>query len=712
MFDLIITLSITVIAAALATFAIMRFWFRWSTRQAESHAPALRMALDMSREALVACRNERILHINSAGLRLLGETAATAIGQPITNYIHPDYQVLCAGSFEALLDEDAATPAKLVQSTGRVLDIQIAAWRSTEESSDIFVSLRDISDLMRANHNVAAQLKRLNSILDTALDAIIVSDQSGHVETFNNAASAMFRYEPREVLGKPLSMLFVDPLVARTTSSMALTARRKDGSIFPAEISLSACQLDDRLLSTALIRDVTERRMIENHLAHAATHDALTSLPNRNLLLERLQAAIAGSARSGKILALWFFDLNGIKTVNDVMGHAAGDQLLIAVGQRMTEMTGTDGVVARFGGDEFAVIANGFAAEADVGPAVAAFLRQLSRPFTLLGREVTVTANVGIAVYPKHSGSASELLLDASAAMMFSKVAGRNQFRFFDPIMHRQSEERLTLESELRRGIDRDELLLHYQPQVDVRTGRIVGLEALVRWKHPARGMVLPGQFIPIAEQTGLIGPLGEWVLRRACMDLKRLENMGIGNVRVGVNMSPRQFDSDVVGAVRSALVDTGVTPHLLDVEITESTLIDDPDRVIGHLLDLKALGVHISLDDFGTGFSSLSYLKRFPADTLKVDRSFVTELAENPKDEAIAATIITLAHSMGMTALAEGVEELAQYDVLREADCDFVQGYLFSAAMSFDDVTVHLQRNTPLLPEEGKEVTLGATTR
>jgi EAL domain-containing protein (putative c-di-GMP-specific phosphodiesterase class I) len=244
---------------------------------------------------------------------------------------------------------------------------------------------------------------------------------------------------------------------------------------------------------------------------------------------------------------------------------------------------------------------------------------------------------------------------------------------------------------------------LHYQPQVDIRTGRIVGLEALVRWQHPARGLVLPAHFIPIAEQTGLIGPLGEWVLRRACMDLKRLETMGVDSVRVGINMSPRQFDRDVVGTVRAALIDTGVKPHLLDVEITESTLIDDPERVIDHLQQLKALGIHISLDDFGTGFSSLSYLKRFPADTLKVDRSFVIELAENPKDEAIAATIITLAHSMGMTALAEGVEMLGQYEVLRQVDCDIVQGYLFSNALSFDDVIAHLQRGTLLLPESAE---------
>jgi EAL domain-containing protein (putative c-di-GMP-specific phosphodiesterase class I) len=268
----------------------------------------------------------------------------------------------------------------------------------------------------------------------------------------------------------------------------------------------------------------------------------------------------------------------------------------------------------------------------------------------------------------------------------------------------------LTLESELRRGIQRDELLLHYQPQVDVQTGRIVGLEALVRWKHPVRGMVLPAQFIPIAEQTGLIGELGEWVLRRACLDLQRLERMGIDGVRVGVNVSPQQFaDRDIVSTLHTVLTDTGITPHLLDVEITESTLINDPERVIEYLQQMKSLGIHISLDDFGTGFSSLSYLKRFPADTLKVDRSFVIELAENPKDEAIAMAVVTLAHSMGMTVLAEGVEEMGQYAVLRRLNCDVVQGYLFSAAMSFEDVVEHLRSDTVLLPEKTRAAYLKA---
>jgi diguanylate cyclase (GGDEF)-like protein/PAS domain S-box-containing protein len=672
----------------------------WAIGRKRDKSLVLRIALAVSREALLACRNGLITHINEAGLRLLNEPEADAVGHSFSRFIHPDYQMLCTDNFEALLAEPAATPAKLRHASGRVLDVQISAWRSADDPDDILISLRDISDLMRANHNVAAQLKRLNSILDTAFDAIIVSDQQGRIEIFNHAAELMFGYRAREILGKPLASLFASRISDQPTAAADVTGRRKDGNIFPAEMSLSACQLDDRVLSTALIRDVTERKNFENRLAHAATHDSLTELPNRTLLLDRLQEAIGNASRSGNVVALWFFDLNGIKTVNDVMGHAAGDQLLIAVGNRMAEIVAYSGTVARFGGDEFAVIMGGFGDEAEVVPAVESFLRELSRPFTLLGREVTVTANVGIALHPQHSRTASDLLLDASAAMMYSKVAGRNQYRLFDPIMHRQSEERLTLESELRRGIERDELALYYQPQVDLGSGRIVGMEALVRWRHPVRGLVAPEMFIGIAEQTGVIGRLGEWVLRRACHDLQRLEAMGLGGVRVGVNISPRQFtDPDIVAKIRSIVEESRITPSDLDIEITETTLMSDPERVIVQLQQLKSRGIHISLDDFGTGFSSLNYLKRFPADTLKLDRSFVADVAAGSKDEAIAMTIVTLAHSMGMTALAEGVEKLDQYELLLHLGCDVAQGYLFSPPLTFDEMVKHLEGGIELLP-------------
>ena len=710
MFEFAILLLVTVLTVALITVWGVRGWIWWKHRR-PGKSRSLRLASALSRDALIACRDGLIIHINEAGLKLLGQEADQVIGHSFASFVHPDYRLLCTDDFDALLQEAAPVPAKLLHVSGRVLDIQLLAWRSPIDRTDILVSLRDISDLMRANHNVAAQLKKFNSILDTAFDAIIVSNAEGNIEIFNNAAEAMFGHEAREMLGRPLASLFVGPIGSQPAATLEVKARRRDGLLFPAELSLSVCQLDDRSLSTALIRDITERKSFESRLAHAATHDSLTELPNRTLLLDRLQAAITDAMRDGSIVALWFFDLNGIKMVNDVMGHAAGDQLLIHVGNRMAELVGLDGTVARFGGDEFAVVIGGFGIETEVVPAIEKFLRELSRPFGLMGREVTVTANVGIAMFPHHSRTASELLLDASAAMMFSKLAGRNQFRIFDPIMHRQSAERLTLESELRRGIERDELLLHYQPQIDVASGRIIGLEALVRWRHPQRGLVPPVMFIPIAEQTGLIGRLGEWVLRRACFDLLQLEEMGINQVRVAVNISPRQFvGDDIVGTIETVLMESRITPSNLDLEITESTLMSDPERVIVQLERLKALGIHISLDDFGTGFSSLNYLKRFPADTLKVDRSFITDIVHDGKDEAIAMSIITLAHSMGMTVMAEGIEDRRQYERLLHLNCDMVQGYLLSPPLSFDEVVRHLQAGISLLPlEEGAEGDLPA---
>ncbi len=378
--------------------------------------------------------------------------------------------------------------------------------------------------------------------------------------------------------------------------------------------------------------------------------------------------------------------------VNDVMGHAAGDELLIEAGRRMVASVKPGDMVARFGGDEFTIVNTGIHTRAEVNQAIERYLEALTRPFTLRGRELVLTANIGIALYPEHAVLASELIVHASAAMMFAKASGRNQYRFFDPIMHSQSAERLTLENELRRGIERGELLLHYQPQIDVLSGRIVGLEALVRWKHPTRGLVQPNRFIPIAEQTGLIVPLGSWVLRQACADIRKLEDMGFDDVSIGVNISAKQFsDSDIFHLIQEAIEETGINPKHLDVEITESTLMNNPEHVIDYLDRMKGLGISLSIDDFGTGYSSLNYLKRFPVDTLKIDRSFIIDIAENPKDEAIAVTIITLAHSMGMTVLAEGVELPRQAEILAHHGCDVIQGFLYSKPIPLADATARL---------------------
>lgn len=678
-----------------------------------------RTIIEMSPDTICLCRDGLVTFINLAGVRLLGAKHSSEIeGQPLSRFVHPDYALLCEDNFAALLGETAATPMKFLHPSGKALDVLVSATAAPEGGGNVLVVVHNISDVMRANRDVAAQAKRLNSILDTAVDAIVVTNETGSIETFNRSAESMFGYTVSEALGKTIDMLMTPEgaiehqkhvegaLASRQsqysgTAPMEIAGRRRDGTTFPVEISVSYCHLDDRRLFTAIFRDVTERRNFEDSLAHSATHDSLTGLPNRRLLQDRLQQATDRAASDDSWVAVWFVDLDGFKMVNDVMGHAAGDELLVEAGRRMVASVKRTDTVARFGGDEFTIICTNIRSQREAIRAVEHYLDTLRRPFMLRGREITLAANIGIALYPDHSLFPSELVVHASAAMLFAKAAGRNLYRFFDPIMHSQSAERLTLENELRRAIERGELLLHYQPQVNVRTGRIVGLEALARWQHPTRGMVQPNRFISIAEQTGLIVPLGEWVLRQACKDLRAFEEIGIKDISIGVNISARQFiDSDVLTLIQDAIEETGIQPARLDVEITESTLMNDPEHVIEYLERMKGLGIRLSIDDFGTGYSSLNYLKRFPVDTLKIDRSFVIDIANNPKDEAIAVTIITLAHSMGMTVLAEGVEYERQAEILANHGCDVLQGYLYSKPEAIEIIAQRLK--SELVPVEG----------
>ncbi|WP_137171970.1 EAL domain-containing protein [Massilia sp. HP4] len=426
--------------------------------------------------------------------------------------------------------------------------------------------------------------------------------------------------------------------------------------------------------------DITERKLTEQRVHHVAQHDVLTGLPNRSLLQDRLGQAIAYANRSGRPVWVMLIDLDRFKFVNDSMGHKAGDVLLVTVAARLRSSLRDADTVARLSGDEFVVILNEHAEE-PLNPAIVQrVMEAVARPVMLGNKEFFVTCSIGVAVYPSEGTSSDNLIEHADIAMYRAKKLGRNNFQFYTPAMNEESLERVRIESALRNALERDEFVLHYQPQVDLKSGQVVGMEALIRWNHPELGMVPPVRFVGVAEETGLIVQIGAWVMRTACAQNKAWQDAGFPRLRVAVNLSARQFGApDLLHSLESALQDTGLDPACLEIELTESLFMSDVTPAVELLHRMKALGVNLSIDDFGTGYSSFSYLSRFPIDVLKIDRSFVADITHDANDAAIVTSIIALAHNLKLAVIAEGVETLEQLDYLRSRGCDEMQGYYFS---------------------------------
>jgi diguanylate cyclase (GGDEF)-like protein len=438
------------------------------------------------------------------------------------------------------------------------------------------------------------------------------------------------------------------------------------------------------------IQDVTERKRAEEQIRFLAHYDGLTELPNRSFFKQRLDLALEAARRHSRLAAILFLDLDRFKRINDTFGHSGGDVLLREVAGRLAgcvretdcvtrpHLTEWDSVVARLGGDEFIILLSEVGRVEDAARVARRVVEALSSPFTLNEQEVVATTSIGIALYPFDGEDADSLLKHADTAMYHAKDQGRNNYQFYTESMNATAFERLRLERDLHRALERDEFVLHYQPQVALPSGEIVGAEALIRWKHPEMGLIPPLRFIPIAEEIGLIVPLGEWVLQSACAQSKAWQQAGLRPVRISVNVSSRQFkEQDFVGAVSSVLERTGISAMNLDVELTETIVMDDVEASIRTLNALKELGVRLSVDDFGTGYSSLSYLRRLPLDALKIDRSFLKDVPQNPDHVAITTAIIGLGKSLHLTVVAEGVESEAQLSFLRERGCDEAQGYL-----------------------------------
>ena len=441
--------------------------------------------------------------------------------------------------------------------------------------------------------------------------------------------------------------------------------------------------------ANARLRDeIAERETAERRIRHLAHHDVLTGLPNRRLLHKRLEQALGAARESGGHAAVIFIDLDRFKTINDSLGHAVGDALLKAVALRLTEVLRPGDTVSRMGGDEFVLVLGNAAGPDDATAVSDRLLECLSRPYEITGYSLRVTPSIGISVFPRDGEDAETLLSRADAAMYHAKAEGRHCFRFFTEQVQRASTQRLQLENELHGAVARGELLLHYQPRFDLIHRSFVAAEALVRWQHPTRGMISPAEFIPLAEETGLIHPIGRWVLEEACRQQRAWRERGFCPGSIAVNLSAQQFRSaDLAGSIGSILGDAGIEPEAIELEITESTLMHDSGQTLATLQALASLGIRISIDDFGTGYSSLAYLKRFPVHLLKIDRSFVRDIPANTDDATIVRAITGLAGSLGLRVVAEGVENEAQVRFLQGIGCDEGQGFLFAPPMPADEL-------------------------
>ncbi|MCA1831670.1 MAG: EAL domain-containing protein [Actinobacteria bacterium] len=443
------------------------------------------------------------------------------------------------------------------------------------------------------------------------------------------------------------------------------------------------------LENSQLEKSLEELTRVKEQLKHQAFHDSLTGLANRELFTNRVEHAAARGSRSTTPIAVLFLDLDDFKTINDSLGHACGDELLGAFASRLQTCLRPGDTAARLGGDEFAILLEGISGTRDAVTVAERVRADLEVPFTLQGKEVSVGTSIGIALSTPGRGTASDLLRNADVAMYAAKNLGKNRYEIFQPSMHAAALERLELKEDLQRAIERHELILHYQPIVELATGHITGVEALVRWKHPRRGLVSPADFIPLAEETGLIHPIGRWVLSEACRQTRLWQARfpRVQPLAVNVNVSAKQLQAETLtDDVRAALQQSGLAPRSLTVEITESVLLDR-DVAMRRLAELRKIGVRVAIDDFGTGYSSLSYLNRFPIDILKVDQSFVRHVGNSPGEEILATAVIDLTHTLGLEAVAEGIEERAQGDRLQELGCRYGQGFWYSRPLAAGDI-------------------------
>jgi diguanylate cyclase (GGDEF)-like protein/PAS domain S-box-containing protein len=561
-------------------------------------------------------------------------------------------------------------------------------------ATQLQLEARARADADKALRESEHRLELARQVFDSTQEGIMMTDADANIVAVNPAFEQITGYPEAEVLGRSPRILRSGRHDATFYRDMwhcleengqwrgEIWNRRKNGEVYPERTSISAVRDESGSLTAyvSVSTDLSALKAAHHQLDFLSNHDALTLLPNRSLFNDRLQQAIAAARLGDGQLALLLFNVDRLSRINDSLGHAAGDAVLREVARRVGDIAGPTDTLARLSGDEFVLLLTNCHDTDDIILAARRLIDAIAQPHAVGGHDVVVTGSVGISIFPRDGNAPGDLLKAADAALTEMKGAGRNGFRFFKGEMNAQALRWLALETRLRRAIERDELALHYQPQVSRIDGTLVGVEALLRWRSEEIGMVSPGDFIPLAEDTGLIHPIGEWVIRQACFQNKAWQNAGLPPTRVAVNVSANQFKAgQVAGIVRKALQDSGLAPRYLEVELTESVMLGDSAVAEAQMAELRAMGVSLSLDDFGTGYSSLGYLSRFPLDKLKIDQTFVRNITSEQRSAAIAQATIALAQGLSLSVVAEGVETVGQRDFLGLIGCDVMQGYLYS---------------------------------
>ncbi|HSN45182.1 MAG TPA: EAL domain-containing protein [Casimicrobiaceae bacterium] len=636
----------------------------------------------------------RIRLANGKAAAMAGLPVEAMIGRNYLEFVHPEERErLQSLQLARNAGEDANLPHELeihyLGAGGRTGWCLVSVAR-VPGTGELVTWVLDITGRKEAEDS----LRQAAVVYESTAEGVMITGVDGRIVGVNRAFTEITGYTKEEALGRSPAMLrsgrhdraFYDALWRRLLAGEnwqgEVWNRRKSGEVYPEWLAISGVRDGTGTLVSfvAVFSDISQLKRSAEQLHHLAHYDALTDLPNRTLFNSRVAHALEGASRHDRKLALLFLDVDRFKNVNDSLGHPIGDELLLRIAQRLRARLRAEDTLARLGGDEFAVLMESIDGPEDAAALAQSILDNLAAPFALSGgREVYATVSIGIALYPGSAPHVNQLISDADAAMYKAKEGGRNTFRLYTESLTRLARERLDLEANLRRALANEEFLLEFQPQVRLADGALLGFEALVRWDSP-QGRIPPDGFIPLAEDTGLIVPLGEFVSRAACRQARRWRDQGHRNFTIAINLSPRQFrQPDLAGSIRRMLADAGLPGEALELEITESAITESPDEAIVTLRGLKALGLRIAIDDFGTGYSSLAALKRFPIDTLKIDRSFIAGLGDDADDREIVTAIIAMGRNMGMAVMAEGVETRAQRDFLRNHGCDFAQGYLFA---------------------------------